>query len=65
MSWKNILKESKVGTKEEITVSAQHRANGKNVPVYIWQIGGKWYFDEKEPTNLPSQGTNYFTINPQ
>ena len=65
MTWKNILKESKVKTKEEITQSAQSKADEETTPYYIWQRKGMWYMDNKEPTNLPSQGINYFTIKPQ
>ena len=65
MSWKDIIKLSEVKTKEEITQSAQIKADELNKPMYIWMSENNWYMGSKEPTNLPSQGTKYFTIKPQ
>tara|TARA_R110001606_G_scaffold147608_1_gene287568 strand:- start:5381 stop:5575 length:195 start_codon:yes stop_codon:yes gene_type:complete len=64
MKWQNILK-SEVKTKEEITQSAQIKADELNKPMYIWMSENNWNMDSKEPTKLPSQGTKYFTIKPQ
>ena len=65
MNWKDILKESQVKTKEEITQSAQIKADELNKPMYIWMSENRWYMDNREPTNLPNLGTNYFTIKPK
>lgn len=58
MSWKDILKNH--ASEQEVRKYAQHQANVTNTKRYVFQNGGRWFFDSKPPINI-----RYEVVKPQ